>query len=153
VVLQGVQHFRHDLLVRDVPAFNREVGFLIDRIALLHQLAHGQLRVGGAQQWAGIPLSHTLHEDGKIGFQPDRNTAGLDPGSRLGVDERPAASCKHLRTIAEQPGDHAPLAIPEIGFAVIVEDFADALAGGDFDLVVDIDEWQAKPRCHAAADR
>ena len=53
---------------------------------------------------------------------------------------------------AQQAGDHLALAFAEIGFAVVLEDVLDRLAGRLLDLLVGIDEGQLEPGGEPAPD-
>ncbi len=130
-----------------------DIGLGIDRIALLDQAAHHAFRVGALQQRTGRPLAHPAHQHVEIGLEPDRDGAVADQRARLRLDEGAAAGGDDPLALADQPGEHATLAVAEIGFAMMSEDFRDGQAMGGFDLVIRIDEGQAKPVRQPLADR
>ncbi len=70
-----------------------------------------------------------------------------------GVHERPAAGRDHLRRPGDQPGQHAPLAVAEMGFAEPLENLGDADPGGLLDRLVGVDEGEAEPARQPPPDR
>ena len=69
------------------------------------------------------------------------------------VHQRAAAGRNDGRTVLEETGDHARLAVAKIGLAVFREDFRNRHAGGLFDLGVGVDERQPDARREATPDR
>jgi hypothetical protein len=57
-----------------------------------------------------------------------------------------------VRRLVEQARNDAALAGAEVGLAIFLEDLGDRAAGGALDLVVGIDERQAKPHRQPLAD-
>ena len=77
----------------------------------------------------------------------------LDLGARARIDEGAATGRQHMRRLAEQPCDDAPLAVPEILLAETLEYLCDAAAGGRFDLGIGVAERHAQPGGEAPPDR
>ena len=76
-----------------------------------------------------------------------------DQLARLRLDEGAAAGGDDALALADQPRQHPPFAVAEIGFAMRGENFGDGHAMGGFDLVVGIDEGEAEPLREPPADR
>ena len=150
---QAFQDFIDDGFVRHVARFHRDVGFGIDRIALLDQPPQRLRRIDVLEQRTIAAALDPAVEDLEGGAQPDRNSLGADRRAGVGVHERAAAGGQHLRAALQEPRDHARLAGAEIRLAVGGEDFRDGHAGGFFDLDVGIDERNAEPAGKPAADR
>ena len=74
-----------------------------------------------------------------------RRVSGLHVGT--------AAGRQDLRAISEQPCDDLALAVAEMRFSMVGENFVDRLGGGALDLFIGIDERQAEFERQALADR
>ena len=141
-----------DRSVRDVAAVDGDIGGGIDRIALFDEPRHDGGRIVVIEQRPVGAAAHALHEQGKIGTQPDRNAGFANATAGFLVHEGAAAGRHDLGAAVEQSGDDLALAFAEIGLAMIGEDLGNALSGGEFDLVVGIDEGNAELFGEPAAD-
>ncbi len=147
------ENFGDDGLVGRVARDDGEIGLGIDGIAVFDQLAHHAFRVRALQQRTGGALADAAHQHVEIGLEPERDGMVADQPARLRLDERAAAGGDDALALADQPRQHPPLAVAEIGFAMGGEDFGDGHAMGGFDLVIRIDEGQAEPLRETPADR
>ena len=150
--VQGLDTFIDDLFVRHVARPDRDVGVLIDRLALLDQAPDGGGGIGGLQQRAvGAPL-HPLHDDIGIGLEPDRDRLVADTVAGLLAHEGAAAGRQHRRAAVEQPRDHPRLAVPEMRLAMGLEDIRDRHAGRRLDLGIGVEKRQPQPRRQPPSD-
>ncbi len=75
-----------------------------------------------------------------------------DQRARRRLDERAAAGGEHAVVVVEQPRDHAPLAVAEMGLAVFVEDVAHAHLRRLLDLLVGVGEGKIEQLRELAPD-
>ena len=124
-VVQGVQAFVDDPVMRNIARQDREIGALIDRLARFEQTANGRSRILGLQQRPVGAPPDALHDHLGIRLEPDRDGLVADPLAGLRAHEGAAAGGDDGRAAVEQPGNHADFAIPEICLATGLKDFRD----------------------------
>ena len=83
---------------------------------------------------------HPVKQHRQLRLQPYGNAPRLDVGTRTGIHIGPAASGQDLRAALQQAGDHPGFALAKIVLAVLGEDLAHRLAGGNLDLAVGVGE-------------
>ena len=104
------------------------------------------------QQRPVVAPAGAFEQQFEIGPQPDDGPFRREIPARLFVHEGAAAGGHHRRLPLQQPGDHPPLAVPEIGLAVFLENILDGTAGGELDFVVGVDERHFQPGGEPLAD-
>ena len=144
--MQRLDAFIDDLFVRHVARPDREIGALIDRLALLDQAPDGGGGIGGLQQRTVGAALHPAHDDIGIGLEPDRDRLVADAAAGLLAHEGAAAGREHGRTAVEQPRDHPRLAVPEMRLAMGFENVRDRHAGRRLDLGIGVEKRQPQPR-------
>ena len=89
-------------------------------------------------------FAHAAPEHVLIRFKPNRYSRQGDSGSCLLVHEGAAATRKHTRAVAQQTRHDAALSVAERVLSVPRENFCDRHARRGFDLLIGIDEFEAK---------
>jgi hypothetical protein len=137
---------------RLVAGIHDQVGLGIDGMALVNQaLQHGG-GVVGHQQRAMRPPGHPSQQQRQWGPQPDGQPPVADRGASRRIHEgAPAGRENHGRSL-QQAADHPAFDIAEGRFPESLEDLGDAATGRCLDLVVGIDERQAKARRESPAN-
>src|SRR5829696_8224510 len=105
-------------VVRRLVGIDGDVRRGIDRVAQLHQAAHGSFRVRILQKGAGRSLADTTHENVEIRLEPKRDAILGDALTGLLVHEGAAAGGEYDRSLLQEAGDHATFAVAEMVFAV-----------------------------------
>ena len=82
----------------------------------------------------------------ELGLEPDGNGTGLDHRAGLILHKGPAPGSDDFRLTVDQALEHAALQRTELRLTIFFKDFADAHAGGVFDLGVGVEEIQTEQR-------
>src|SRR3984893_7127668 len=130
--------------MRPLPRNDGDVGQGIDRITLLQKRPQGLLGVAALQKRTMRAFAHAAPQHVLIRFKPNRYSRQGDPGPWLLVHEGAAATGKHTRTVAQQTRHDAALSVAERILSVPRENFCDRQARRGFDLLIGIDEFEAK---------
>ena len=152
VDIESFHHVLHHAVVGHFAGQHRDIGLGIDRMAHLHQCAHGRLRILGLEQRARVAFAHTSHQHVEVGLEPDRDGPLGDPRPRRLAHEGAAAGGQHHRPLAQQTRDHPLLALAKTRLAVDRENVGDGELGRRLDLVVGILEHQPEAPGEAAPD-
>ncbi len=152
-VQQRIHHAGGGVVGRFVAAVDDDVGFGIDRIALLHQAAQRLLAITAVEQRAVVAGGDTANQSRQGAAQPDGNCFGSGRFARLRVHEGAATECQDHRIAGQQAADHPALTVAERRLAITCEQFGDGAARGQLDLLVGVAKRQAQARGQAAPDR
>ena len=122
------------------------------------QVAHGARRLAAGDERPHVPTGGQPTRDHlRRRRQMEGAPAAIQAPSVARVDDRPATGRDHARRPRcwigrPEPLDGHPLARPEAGFALGLEDANDARPGGLLDGLVEVDEGGPACPCHAPSD-
>lgn len=89
----------------------------------------------------------------ELGIEPDDDAPFKQQGAGGRIDEGTPARGNHLARLIDQAGNHTPLAIPEMRFAITLENLCDAESCGRLDLVIGVGEGKSQPPRQRPPDR
>ena len=134
-------------------ALDMDRGKRIDRIAHRSELAQHRPRVLTAQQWTVIPTRNALRQSVEIGIEPNGRGPFEDQCPGFFIHECAATGRDHLGGTVDQAGDYAAFAIAEMCFAKSLKDFGNRQPRRNFDFMISVNKWQAKPHTQSPPDR